>query len=185
MSQTQRNLINKRVGNLWIAGALVLLGIVFVVSFPSPSPPIPEPSPVKGNPNAPPRLGEQPRTPSRTRFQSSALPSASQSDFYRTIIDNNLFRPLGWTPPRPIEPYRLLGTILPTDEKTPRQAIILATAANKTHIVGISERLSAETKVVDIQSKQVTLDSAGQRRVLRLDTSAWISTSTGRLSRRR
>ena len=30
--------------------------------------------------------------------------------YYRTIIDNNLFRPLGYrTPPRPIEPYRLLG----------------------------------------------------------------------------
>lgn len=29
-----------------------------------------------------------------------------QSEFYRTIIDNNLFRPLGWTPPRPKEPYR-------------------------------------------------------------------------------
>ena len=23
----------------------------------------------------------------------------TQSDFYRTIVDNNLFRPLGWTPP--------------------------------------------------------------------------------------
>ena len=27
--------------------------------------------------------------------------------YYRPIIENNLFRPLGWTPPRPIEPYRL------------------------------------------------------------------------------
>lgn len=31
--------------------------------------------------------------------------------YYRTIIENNLFRPLGWTPPRPVEPYRLIGAL--------------------------------------------------------------------------
>ena len=34
------------------------------------------------------------------------LQPCHQSEFYCTIIDNNLFRPLGWTPPRPKEPYR-------------------------------------------------------------------------------
>ena len=123
MSETQSTLFNRRAGGLWMAGAFILLAIVFVVSFPSPSPPIPEPAPVKGTPNAPSRLGEQPRILSHARFQSSTFQSP-QSEFYPTIIDNNLFRPLGWTPPRPVEPYRLLGTILPTDEKTPPQAII-------------------------------------------------------------
>ncbi len=186
MSKTQRNLINKRVGNLLIAGALVLLGIVFVVSFPSPSPPIPEPAPVKGTLNAPSRLSEQPRTPSRARFQSSPLPSASQSDFYRTIIDNNLFRPLGWTRPVPPPAYRLLGTIVPKDGKTPPQAIIqVSTAGNKTHIVSIGDTLDVNSKVVDIQSKQVTLDRKGQRKILKLDTSAWLNTSKRRFSHRR
>ena len=41
-------------------------------------------------------------------------PIFDSETFYRMIINNNLFRPLGWTPPRPIEPYRLLGTLLPT-----------------------------------------------------------------------
>ena len=39
--------------------------------------------------------------------------------YYRTIIDNNIFRPLGWTPPRPVEPYRLIGTKLAIDANTP------------------------------------------------------------------
>ena len=46
----------------------------------------------------------------RARFQSSSPPNEDldlkqfqQSDFYRTLIDNNLFRPLGWTPPRPAD----------------------------------------------------------------------------------
>ena len=102
------NPIHRRACGLLIAGALVLLSIVGVVRVPSPLPPIPDVSAVKEIPNSPPRLGEQPRALWRARFHSSDLLSL-QSDFYRTIIDNNLFRPLGWTPPRPIEPYRLIG----------------------------------------------------------------------------
>ena len=90
------------------------------------------------------------------------------SEFYRTIIDNNLFRPLGWTPPRPQEPYRLMGTILPRSANRPPQAILQATAGNKTHIVTTGDKLDAETKVIDIQPKQVTLSTNGQSRTLHL-----------------
>ena len=179
------NPIYRRACGLLIAGALVLLSIVGVVRFPSSSPPIPEPSPLAETPNAPPRLGEQPHILSRARLQPSTFQSP-QSDFYRTIIDNNLFRPLGWTPPRPVKPYRLLGTILPTDEKTPPQAIIqVSTAGNKTHIVSIGDTLDADTKIVDIQPKQATLDRAGQQTTLKLNPSPWISTAKGRFSHRR
>lgn len=99
---------------LWIAGAFVLLLIVVVVRFLSSSekvagrvhcvlplslPPIPEPVKMETLP-APRRFH---RTP-QSVFDSEAD--------YSTIIDNPLFRPLGWRPPRPIEPYRLLGTKL-------------------------------------------------------------------------
>jgi len=150
-----------------IAGALVLLAIVGVVSFPSFSPPIPDPAPVKETPKAPPHLGKQPDILSRARFQSSNFPPA-QSDFYRTIIDNNLFRPLGWRPPRRVEPYRLLGTRLPTDKNTPPQAILQSTATNKTHIVTTGDKLDATTEVVEIQAKQILMEIAGQRKILRL-----------------
>ena len=169
-----------------IAGALILLGtLVIVAHFPAPSPPIPEPSPVKDiPPNALSRLDNQPRTPVRP-FHASDLPPY-QSDFYRTIINNNLFRPLGWAPPRRKEPYRLLGTILPTDEKTPPQAIIqVSTAGNKTPIVSIGDTLDVNTKVLDIQSKQIVLDSAGQQTTLKLDTSPWINTFKERFSHQR
>ena len=33
----------------------------------------------------------------------------SEVSYYRPIIEQNLFRPLSWVPPRPIEPYRLIG----------------------------------------------------------------------------
>lgn len=88
--------------------------------------------------------------------------------FKRTIVENNLFRPLGWTPPRPIEPYRLIGTILPRSENTPRKAIIQSTAGNTTYIVFSGERLDADTEVVSIASKQVVLSTNGQQRTLKL-----------------
>ncbi len=41
--------------------------------------------------------------------------------YYRPILEYNLFRPLGWTPPHPVEPYRLLGTLLPIDKARSRK----------------------------------------------------------------
>ncbi len=105
-----------------------------------------------------------------TRPQDS-LTQFQETDFYRTIIDNNLFRPLGWTPPRPIEPYRLLGTIIPTDEKTPPKAIIQNTIGNQTYIVTIGDALDTDTYVTDIQTKHVTLKKNGQQRQLTLKSS--------------
>ena len=169
MSETQRNLFNnRRAGSLLIAGALLLLvTLVIVAYFPAPSPPIPNPLPVKENPpNALSHLRDQPRSSVRP-FQSSDLPPYP-SDFYRTIIDNNVFRPLGWTPPRPVEPYRLLGTILPRDGHTPPQAILQATAINKTHIVTIGDKLDVDTQVVEVQAKQIRLGTAGQQQTLHL-----------------
>ena len=118
----------------------------------------------------------RPRAEGSTRPRSVEQPARFQdSTFYRTIIDNNLFRPLGWTPPRPREPYRLLGTIIPTVGNTVSpQAILLATAGNKTHIVTIGEKLNKETTVTDIQPKQVTLEKEGQLKTLNLNTATWL-----------
>ena len=96
------------------------------------------------------------------------------TEFYRTLIDNNLFRPLGWTPPRPREPYRLLGTIVPKDAHAVPQAILQATAANITHIVTIGQKLDKDTKITDIRPRQVTLEKAGQLITLTLNTDMWL-----------
>lgn len=103
-----------------------------------------------------------------SRRQSSPVIAFDTASYYRTIIDNNLFRPLGWRPPRPIEPYRLIGTILPRDANTPPKTIIQSIAGNKTYIVTTGEQLDAETQVVDIQPKQVTLSADGEQRTLHL-----------------
>lgn len=97
-----------------------------------------------------------------------------QTKFYRTIIDNNLFRPLGWRPARPKESFRLLGTHISTDGKTSPQAIIQGVQGNKMHIVTAGDLLSKDTTVTDIQSKQVTLEKFGHQRTLKLGTTIWL-----------
>lgn len=124
---------------------------------------------------SPPRLSPLPvevvgvsEAPARPRRVHQKPVVFDAEAFKRTIIDNNLFRPLGWTPPRPIEPYRLLGTLLPRDANTPPQAIIESSTGKKTYIVSLGETLDASTEVVSIAAKQVRLSTDGQQRTLHL-----------------
>ena len=107
-------------------------------------------------------------------IQQADFPDFQQSDFYRTIIDNNLFRPLGWRLPRPKEPYRLLGTIIPKDGKSLPQAILQKTTGNKIHTVTHGDTLNTDTIITDIQAEQVTLEKAGQQRTLKLNPRPWL-----------
>ena len=95
-------------------------------------------------------------------------------DFYRTILDNNLFHPLGWRPPHPREPYRLLGTLIPCDGKSKAQAILQKNPTERIYTVTIGDQLDADIIVIDIQTKQVTLEKTGQRRTLTLNTTPWL-----------
>lgn len=96
-------------------------------------------------------------------------------DFYRTILENNLFHPLGWRPARPREPYRLLGTLIPCDGKSKAQAILQKNPAGKTYTVMIGDQLDTNTTLIDIQPKQVILEKRGQRRILTLNTTPWLT----------
>lgn len=106
-----------------------------------------------------------------------SLQDFQASEFYRTIVDNNLFRPLGWRPKVSGPAYRLIGTIVPTDVKTDTRAIIQTTAGNKTYIVTIGDLIAPNTTVIDIKNKHVTLNKVGKRTTLKLDASLWINAS--------
>ncbi len=97
--------------------------------------------------------------------------------YYHPILAYNLFRPLGWTPPRRVEPYRLLGTRMGRDANTPPQAILQTTSGNRQVIVSIGDILDASTEVVSIAGKSVVLETAGKKRTLRLETGVWLNPS--------
>ena len=98
--------------------------------------------------------------------------------FYRVIIDNNLFRPLGWRKPNEEPSYRLLGTVVDTDTAI-AQAILQETRANRYYFVTIGEKVGNAT-VKDIQSKQVVLDEAGKATTLKAGSLQFLTQSRSR-----
>ena len=80
--------------------------------------------------------------------------------FYKTIIDHNLFRPLGWTPPNTEPSYRLIGTAVDPNGAI-SQATLLEKRSNRYHFVTIGMKLDDMT-VKDIQDGRVVLDKTGE-----------------------
>lgn len=138
-----------------IAGASLLIGIFFIYCSLGASAE---------------RFVEVKVVPVEASSRARALPPVAFDSFayYQTIIDNNIFRPLGWTPPHPVESYRLIGTILPTDTHIPPKAILQSTTGNTTHIVTRGDRVDTDPHIVDIQPKQIKLSTNGKTRTLHL-----------------
>ena len=80
--------------------------------------------------------------------------------FYRTIVDNNLFHPLGWTPPNNEPSYSLISTAVNQDGVI-SQATLLERRSNRYHFVTIGTELDDMT-VKEIHAKKVIMDKAGE-----------------------
>ena len=101
--------------------------------------------------------------------------------FFRTIIDNNIFAPLGWKPKKPTPTYRLIGTRIPVGKEIEATAILQETAeAATTRVVSIGTKLGEDTVVADIQPKQVILKKGKLRIPLRLATNQFLKLSRTR-----
>ena len=138
------------------------LAVFLIVSFHTPPQPFPQRPIPSESVRFPLDRTQQHRKTESARFQDT--------DFYRTIIDNNLFRPLGWTPPRPISPYRLVGTLVSgaTNGVWVSKAIIAV--RGQVRVVEIGDSLDAETKVLGIDRHSVLLETSGKEQVLTLPT---------------
>lgn len=100
----------------------------------------------------------------RTRERTDRTDPTPQA-FYQTIIDNNLFRPLGWRQPVHRPHYQLIATITGTDP----QALILDKNTNKLHSLATGEKLG-ESTLTEIKDKHVTLRKNEQNQTLRIRT---------------
>lgn len=87
-------------------------------------------------------------------------------DFYQVIIDNNLFRPLGWTKPKPKPAFELIATIIKSHGK--HKALIRNTKTGKLHYAAIGEELTPGVTIAEITRHAVTLDENGTSKVYRL-----------------
>ena len=101
--------------------------------------------------------------------------------FFQTIIENNLFAPLGWKPKKPTPIYRLIGTHIPVGKEIEATAILQETTGEATiRIVSIGTKLGEDTVVADIQPKQVILKKGKLRISLRLATIQFLKLSQTR-----
>lgn len=115
---------------------------------------------------------------SRGRQNRGGIDFGENAAFYKVIIDNNLFRPLGWTPPNNEPAYTLIGTAVGA-EGAVSQATLLEKRSNRYHFVTIGTKLGDMT-VKDIQAKQVILDNAGKPITLKSGELQFLTTSRGR-----
>ena len=114
----------------------------------------------------------------RARQNRGSIDFGENAAFYKVIIDNNLFRPLGWTPPNDEPAYSLIGTAVGVDGAG-SQATLLERRSNRYHFVTIGTKLGDMT-VKDIQAKQVTLDRAGKPMTLKAGELQFLTTSRAR-----
>lgn len=87
------------------------------------------------------------------------------TNFYQVIITNNLFRPLGWTEPKPMPPFELIATVMKANGE--RKALIRNTRNRKLYYVTVGER-AGEAIVEKIETHRVTLNHDGESKVYRL-----------------
>jgi len=84
----------------------------------------------------------------------------SVDEYYKSIVDNNLFKPLGWKGDAKGGPaFRLVGTVIARG-RAPK-ALIFEFAKNTTHYVAVGGRIGNAT-VASIDEKSVTLNQDGE-----------------------
>lgn len=87
-------------------------------------------------------------------------------DYYQVIITNNLFRPLGWTKPKPLPRFELIATVMKSDGR--HKALILDTRNRKVYYVAAGDELESGVTVEKIKSRRVTVNENGKLTVYRL-----------------
>lgn len=86
--------------------------------------------------------------------------SNDNTDYYQVIVDNNLFRPLGWTPPNKEPEYRLIGTSIDTNG-TYSEAFIEENRTNHFYIVKVGEKIG-DAVIKQIEEEMVTIYNNGE-----------------------
>ena len=90
--------------------------------------------------------------------------SKTPNGFYQLIIDNDLFRPLGWRPPQKTPQYTLIGTTIVSDGSN-ATAFILERLSNQFRTVKVGKTFG-NVSVKEILPKKVTLQKEGEDIVL-------------------
>ena len=99
----------------------------------------------------------------------------SGGDFYRVIIENNLFRPLGWRKPNRDPEYALVATWIGT-QGTVAKALVMERKSNQLYYVAKGEKVG-NTIVENIAMNQVSLKGSDDIVTLKAESMQFLSGS--------
>lgn len=134
----------------------------------------PQPAPAPPRPRRPLTAGTS--TPSIDA--DDTLEAFQQTEFYRTLVENHLFLPLGTVESKQPARYRLIATTTPANGDSGSTALLQSnTGDTESRIfVTIGDKLGDAT-IVDIQPKQVTIEIDGKQTTLELEEHLWLGLS--------
>ena len=104
--------------------------------------------------------------------------SKGDADFYRVIVENNLFRPLGWQRPNREPQYALIATLIGS-ERGFAKAFIMERRSNQHYYVSVGEKVG-NAVIKRIKSNEVVLYEVGKRMTIRAESSQFLSGSGGK-----
>ena len=107
----------------------------------------------------------------KVNFRS--ISTESGEEYYKVIVDNNLFRPLGWRSPNNKPRYTLIGTWISSNSMIAK-ALILEQRSNQTYYVSIGDKVG-EATVESIKSNQVSLDLSGDIKMVKSESMQFLS----------
>ncbi len=103
---------------------------------------------------------------SPTHAQAPPTPFfARPPDYYEVIITNNLFRPLGWTKPKPPPAFEVIATVMKSEGR--HKALMRDTRTRQVHYASIGE-LAAGTVIEKIEPRRVMINQDGTSKVYTL-----------------
>lgn len=101
----------------------------------------------------------------------------SGGDFYRVIIENNLFRPLGWQRPNRDPEYALIATWIGTRGSVAK-ALVMERKSSKLYYVARGEKVG-DTTVEKIEANQVSLKASDDIVTLKAESMQFLSGAAG------
>ena len=100
----------------------------------------------------------------------------SGGDFYRVIVENNLFRPLGWRKPNRDPEYALVATWIGT-RGTVAKALVMERKSSQLYYVAKGEKVG-DTIVENIAANQVSLKDSDDIVTLKAESMQFLSGSS-------
>ena len=100
----------------------------------------------------------------------------SSGDFYRVIIENNLFRPLGWQRPNRDPEYALVATWIGT-KGTIAKALVMERKSSQLYYVAKGEKVGSAI-VENIAANQVSLKASDSIVTLKAESMQFLSGSS-------